>query len=171
MGTIYTMLGFLALTLASVFSTQPRIESVHGLGSGRGLMTKEPPEASTSTSSINSTTHSPASSADPAAHSLASTDLPSQTSFTLPQQSQWGPRDISNLLFGAIASILGIVTVGMTYYLHRRQSEGQESDDSMELDIRRSFEPSDHDDGGGGVPHEDLPPAHTSVDSSANTLS
>ncbi|MCJ1467037.1 hypothetical protein MMC07_005659, partial [Pseudocyphellaria aurata] len=169
MRTTYTVLGFLALTLASVISRQSRptpvyllerpstTESVHGLGSGRNLITETPPAASISTLSSNATTHSPASSA-----------LPSQTSFSLLQQAQWGPGDISNILFGCVASVLGTITVGLTYYLHRRQSGGQQSDDSMELETMRSFEPSDGD--GGDLPHEDPPPVYASVDSSAGSL-
>ncbi|MCJ1468926.1 hypothetical protein MMC07_007556 [Pseudocyphellaria aurata] len=172
MRTTCTMLGFLALTLAFVISIQCRptpvdlldrhsiVESVHRLGSGRDLITETPPAASISTSTINATTYSPASSA-----------FPSQTSFSLPQQSQLGPGDISNILFGCVGSVLGAVTIGLTYHLHRRQSRGQQSDDSMELDIMRSFERSDGDgDEGGGLPHEDPPPAYASVDSSAGSL-
>ncbi|MCJ1468928.1 hypothetical protein MMC07_007558 [Pseudocyphellaria aurata] len=158
MQTIYTMLGFLALTLASVISRQSRptpvdlldrsstIETVHGPGSGRGLVTETPPAASIFTSSINATTHSPASSA-----------FSSQSSFNLPQQSQLGPGDISNILFGCVASALGAVTVGLTY-------------DSIELEILCSFELLDGDGGGGGLLHEDLAPAYTSVDASAGSL-
>ncbi|MCJ1468929.1 hypothetical protein MMC07_007559 [Pseudocyphellaria aurata] len=170
MRTTCTMLGFLALTLASVISRRSRptpvnllhrpstIESVYGLKSGQDLVTETPPAASISTLSSNATAHSPASSA-----------LPSQTSFSLPQQSQWGPGDISNILFGCVASVLGAITVGLTYYLHRRQSGGQRSDDSMELDNMRSFEQSDGD-GGGGLSHEDPRPAYASVDASAGSL-
>lgn len=187
MRNIYALLGFIALTLASPIAKQPRstlvnpldrpstIESVHGVVSG-GLIAEPPPAASISisTSSINATAHSPSSST-----------FPSQTSFSLPPQSQWGPGEISNVFFGGVATILGAVTVGLTYYLHRRRSWGQQSgswctmhlpiikslivwsiDDSMELDTVRSFELSDGD-GGGALPHEALPPAYTSVDSSA----
>ncbi|MCJ1468927.1 hypothetical protein MMC07_007557 [Pseudocyphellaria aurata] len=164
----YTILEFLALTLASVISTQSRptpvnlldrpstTKTAHGLGFGRDLITEKPPAASISTSSTNTTTHSPASSTFP----------PQQTSSSLPQQSQWGPDAISDILFGCVASILGAITVGLTYYLHRRQSRGQQSDDSMEQDNMRSFEPSEGN-GCGGLPLEDLSPAYTSVGASA----
>ncbi|MCJ1468930.1 hypothetical protein MMC07_007560 [Pseudocyphellaria aurata] len=161
-----TMLGFLALTVISTQShptpgnpldRSSTTESVYGLVS-RDLITETPLAASMSTSSSKITTHGPASSA-----------LPSQTSFSLPQQSQWGPGDISNIFFGCVASVLGAITVGLTYYLHRRQSRGQQSDDSMELENMQSFEPSDGL-GGGDLPREDPPPAYASVDSSAGSL-
>ena len=128
------MLGFTALALASpILKHAPHIlttslelpsdgELVHGIVSGRGLIATPPIaafQASPKTKSIsgtNTTAQGPASSA-----------FPSHVSFTLPQQSQWGPGAISSVLFGCVASILGAIGVGITYFLYRRQSRTQES--------------------------------------------
>ena len=66
-------------------------------------------------------------SASTTAHGHASSPSPSQAPFSLPQQSQWGPGDISNVLFGCVASFLGAMAVGLPYYLYRRQLRSQQS--------------------------------------------
>ena len=42
------------------------------------------------------------------------------TPFPFPSQSQWSPVDISTVLFGCIASVLGVLTLWVTFWLGRR---------------------------------------------------
>lgn len=135
------------------------------------------------------TTHSPKaisiSSTNATAQRPVSSASPSSVSFGLSQQSQWGPSDIGNILFGCIASLLGAMTIGLTYYLYRRQLGSQQSglwtrmwlssdqvankliDESVELDDIPTSEPSDDNN---ASPLEDLPPSYTSVDTSTGSL-
>ncbi len=39
--------------------------------------------------------------------------------FPFPPKSQWGPGDISTLVFGCIASVLGVLTLWATFWLGR----------------------------------------------------
>ena len=130
----YAILGFAILVLASPIQMQsPRSvvtsldrastgETVNGIVGGRGpfiaprfVAFQATPKA-TSTPSASITVHGPASSVSP-----------SQAPFSLPQQSQWGPGSISNVLFGCVASFLGAMAVGLPYYLYRRQLRSQQS--------------------------------------------
>ncbi|MCJ1427698.1 hypothetical protein MMC29_005603 [Sticta canariensis] len=169
---LYAILGFAILALASPIQKQsPRIvvtsldqastgETVNGIVGGRGpfiaprfvAFQAMPKATSTST-----TAHGPASSASP-----------SQAPFSLPvQQSQWGPGDISNVLFGCVASFLGAMAVGLPYYLYRRQLRSQQLNGSPEPLNTSVYEPSNNDD---ALPLQDLPPAYRSVDAPADSL-
>lgn len=188
----YAMLGFTALALASPIPKHPphifvisrdlpsTVETVHEVISGRGLIfattdlgKSHPLPKAISISGTNTSAQGPASS-----------DFPSQAFFSLPQDSQWGPGDISNIIFGSVTSILGTIAVGLTYCLYRQQSPSQQSglsttyflikkllivlstDEPIELgDV--PVQPSDHED---TLSHEDLPPAYTSVDASTDSL-
>ncbi|MCJ1262974.1 hypothetical protein MMC22_002844 [Lobaria immixta] len=94
------------------------------------------------------------------------TDSPNQPSLSLPQQPHWGPGDISNVLFGCVASGLGAIAVGLTYCLYRRQVRSQQSDESVELSDIAVFEQPDENN---TQSLEGLPPAYTSVDASASS--
>lgn len=113
------------------------------------------------------------------------TDSPNQPSLSLPQQPHWGPGDISNVLFGCVASGLGAIAVGLTYCLYRRQVRSQQSglcatiyipiirlligwstDESVELSDIAVFELPDENN---TQSLEGLPPAYTSVDASAGS--
>lgn len=169
------MLGFAALALASPIPKHPphivvisrdlpsTVETVHEIISRRGLIVattdigrSQPLPKAISISGTNTTAQGPASS-----------DFPSQASFSLPQDSQWGPGDISNVFFGSVATVLGTIAVGLTYCLYRRQSPSQQLDESIELSDIPVSQPSDDDD---TLPLEDIPPAYTSVDASTDSL-
>ena len=187
------MLGFAALALASPIPKHPphivvisrdlpsTVETVHEIISRRGLIVattdigrSQPLPKAISISGTNTTAQGPASS-----------DFPSQASFSLPQDSQWGPGDISNVFFGSVATVLGTIAVGLTYCLYRRQSPSQQlgsqttclpiikllialsTDESIELSDIPVSQPSDDDD---TLPLEDIPPAYTSVDASTDSL-
>lgn len=168
MPPVYAVLGFTALGLACPIPKHPphtvAIPPYWPSTVGRGLIaaptTFTASQASPRVISIlnaNTTTQSPAPSASP-----------SQTSFkTLQQQSLWGPGDISNVIFGCVASGLGAIAVVLTYCLYRQQSSSQQSDESIELGDIPVFEPPDDDI---PLPLEDLPPAYTSVEASADSL-
>lgn len=158
------------------------VETVQGIVSGRGLIAAPQvtafPASSNAISilSTNTTAHSPAPSTSP-----------TQPSFSLPQQSPWGPGAISNIFFGCVATFLGAIPIGLTYYLYRRQSRSQQTgqwtkfylsiiklltvssiDESVELDDMPVLESPALNDN--ALPLEDLPPAYTSVDASAGGL-
>lgn len=128
MPPVYAVLGFTALGLACPIPKHPphtvAIPPYWPSTVGRGLIaaptTFTASQASPRVISIlnaNTTTQSPAPSASP-----------SQTSFkTLQQQSLWGPGDISNVIFGCVASGLGAIAVVLTYCLYRQQSSSQQS--------------------------------------------
>lgn len=98
---------------------------------------------------------------------------------SLYRQSQWSPGDISNVLFGCITSILGVLAVVVTYYLSRRRLQGGQSgieyhqvlhvillliceriDEPAELDDTSTFgTPSN----GETQPLQDLMPSYTSI--------
>ncbi|CAF9919602.1 hypothetical protein IMSHALPRED_004668 [Imshaugia aleurites] len=44
------------------------------------------------------------------------------TSFSFQQGSPWGPGDIGTVVFGCIASVLGILTLWIMFRLEQRQS-------------------------------------------------
>jgi hypothetical protein len=48
--------------------------------------------------------------------------VPTQFPHSSPQQPQWGIEEISTLLFGCVALVLGILTLILTYWLGRRHS-------------------------------------------------
>lgn len=50
------------------------------------------------------------------------TSLSGAEPFPFPPKSQWAPGDISTLLFGCIASILGVLTLWATFWLGRRHA-------------------------------------------------
>lgn len=95
------------------------IDTVDGTVSERGLIVAPRVAASPTAISISST--------NTTAHGPSSFASPTEPSFSLPQQSQWGPGDISTVLFGFVATVLATMTIGLTYYLHRRQSQSQSS--------------------------------------------
>ncbi len=73
--------------------------------------------ASTATPSINQASR----------HLLAATksiaanhNISSQTDSSTPSQPQWNPGDISTVVFGCIASILGVFALYLTLWLGRR---------------------------------------------------
>ena len=47
---------------------------------------------------------------------------PTPFPFQIQQTPQWGPNDISTIVFGCIASILGVVALWVTFWLGRRRS-------------------------------------------------
>lgn len=171
---IYVMIGFAALALVSPIPKQPHVvfflldcpsnvETVNKTVLGRDLIavTTAPDAIQALPTAIsilhtNTTAQGPASSASP-----------DQISFSLPQQSQWGPGDISNIFFGCVATFLGAITIGLTYCLHHRKSSSQLSDESIELEDISVFEPSN---GDNTLPLEDFPPTYTSIDASAGSL-
>lgn len=126
-----------------------------------------------SISTTNTTAQRPAPSASP-----------SQAFFSLPQQSQWGPGNISDVFFGCVASLLGGIAIVLTYYVYRRQSSRRPgswitslpiiklliscSDESIELGDISVLDPRDDDN---ALPLEDLPPAYTSDSASPGSLS
>lgn len=109
-----------------------------------------------SISTTNTTAQRPAPSASP-----------SQAFFSLPQQSQWGPGNISDVFFGCVASLLGGIAIVLTYYVYRRQSS-RRPDESIELGDISVLDPRDDDN---ALPLEDLPPAYTSDSASPGSLS
>lgn len=46
---------------------------------------------------------------------------PTITSLSFQQGSQWGPSDIGTMVFGCVASVLGILALWLTYWLWQRQ--------------------------------------------------
>ena len=50
------------------------------------------------------------------------TSLSTATPFPLPLQSQWNPGDIGTLVFGCIASVLGLLALWATFWLGRRRA-------------------------------------------------
>ena len=44
------------------------------------------------------------------------------TAFPFPPSPQWGPEDIGTLVFGLIASIIGVLTLWATFWLRRRRA-------------------------------------------------
>lgn len=44
------------------------------------------------------------------------------TPFPFPPEPQWGPDDIGTLVFGCVASILGIFTLWAAFWLPRRRT-------------------------------------------------
>lgn len=130
---IYVMIGFAALALASPIPKQPphivffssdrpsNVETVNKTVFGRDLIaaatvpgTIQTLPAAISIPHTNTTARGPASSASPG-----------QILFSLPQQSQWSPGDISNIFFGCVATFFGAITIGLTYCLYRRKSPSQ----------------------------------------------
>lgn len=125
-----------------------------------------------SISTTNTTAQRPAPSASP-----------SHAFFSLSQQSQWGPGDISNVVFGCVASLLGGITILLTYYVYRRQSPSRRPgswttylpikfltaclDESIELGDISVLDPRD---GDNALPPEGLPPAYTSDGASPGSL-
>lgn len=51
----------------------------------------------------------------------AKTTPTTPSSFDFPHQSQWSPGDISNVLFGCIATIVGVITLLLMLWLGRRR--------------------------------------------------
>ena len=88
----------------------------------------------TSTSdSLSSTSHGQAASTEAPSINLASRQLlaatkpiatnhtiPSQPTFPTESQPQWSPGDIGTVVFGCIASILGVLALYLTLWLGRR---------------------------------------------------
>ena len=57
-------------------------------------------------------------------HGIAATSgssLSTATPFPFPPSPQWEPDDIGTLVFGCIASILGVLTLWATFWLRRRR--------------------------------------------------
>lgn len=50
------------------------------------------------------------------------TSFSTATPFPFPTKSQWSPGDISTLVFGCIASVLGVLTLWATFWLGRRRA-------------------------------------------------
>ena len=63
---------------------------------------------------------------DPLGHNVTqtlarrNTPLSTAAPVSFPNQSQWSPGDIGTLVFGCIASVLGILTLWTTFWLGRR---------------------------------------------------
>lgn len=135
MSYVYAVLGFTALALAFPVPKQPShavvtsvdqkltVVTVHDIVSGRGLITA-PRLAVTLQASPRAI---PISSTNTTAHGPVASASPTQAPFSLPQQSQWGPSEIGTVFFGGFASILGILTIGIPYYLYRRRLRSQQS--------------------------------------------
>ncbi len=49
--------------------------------------------------------------------------VPTQFPHSSPQQPQWGTEEISTVLFGSVALVLGILILIRTYWLGRRHSD------------------------------------------------
>lgn len=140
------------------------VGTVHEIVYTRGLIAATSPLAALqaspkafSISTTNTTAQRPAPSASP-----------SQAFFNLPQQSQWGPGDISDVFFGCVAPLLGGIAIVLTYYVYRRQSSSRRPDESIELGDISVLDPRDDDN---ALPLEDLPPAYTSDSASPGSLS
>ena len=72
---------------------------------------------STATPSINqASSHLSAATKSIAANHI----IPSQSDSSTPSQPQWSPGDISTVIFGCIASILGVLALYLTLWLGRR---------------------------------------------------
>ena len=52
----------------------------------------------------------------------SSSSLSTATLFPFPPSPQWGPDDIGTLVFGLIASLLGVITLWATFWLRRRRA-------------------------------------------------
>lgn len=50
------------------------------------------------------------------------TSFPTATPVPSSHNPQWGPSDISTLVFGCIASVLGVLTLWATFWLGRRRA-------------------------------------------------
>lgn len=50
------------------------------------------------------------------------TSLSTAAPLSFPNQSQWSPGDIGTLVFGCIASVLGTLTLWVTFWLGRRHT-------------------------------------------------
>lgn len=135
MCSAYAMLGFTALALAFPIPKYPPynviipldrvsvVESVSVVLSRRvHIATTTTPAAFQAPSKVTSF-----SSTNTTVQASVSTASPIQPSLSLPQQPQWGPGDISNVFFGCVASGLGVIAVGLTYCLYRRQGRSQQS--------------------------------------------
>ena len=70
---------------------------------------------------ITSKIHSGAGFVNPEAATLTNISYTTATSSSVQQNSQWGPGGISTVVFGCIASILGMLAVWATIWLGRRQ--------------------------------------------------
>ena len=46
--------------------------------------------------------------------------LATATPFPFPPDPQWGPDDIGTIVFGCLASVLGVFTIWATFWLGRR---------------------------------------------------
>ena len=193
MSSVYAMLGFISFALA--FSIPKltshtvvipldwpsSVKTVHEVVSGRNATTATLGTSQASPKAISISV----SSTNTAAQGLASTPFPSQASLNLQPQPRWSPGDISNISFGLVASLLGVITLVLTYRRVHRRSPSQRSglctktyrsiikllivwsiDESIEMGDIRIFEPSD---GDGALPPEDLSPAYTAVEAAAGT--
>lgn len=62
--------------------------------------------------------------AGPNTSSNNSLTLPNSTqpSFSFPNQARWGLNDIGTVVFGCLASVLGVLTLLMTIWLGRRRA-------------------------------------------------
>lgn len=65
--------------------------------------------------------HSGAVFLKPKAATLTNISYPTATSSSVLQNSQWGPGGISTVVFGCIASILGMLAIWATIWLGHRQ--------------------------------------------------
>lgn len=137
MSSVYAMLGFIAFALAFsipeltshavviLLDWPSSVKTVHGVVSGRGInataTTLGTSQASPKAISIS------ISSTNTAAQGPASSPPPSQVALNLQLQPRWSPRDISNISFGLVASLLGVITVVLTYRRVHRRSPSQRS--------------------------------------------
>ena len=71
---------------------------------------------------ITSKIHSGAVFLNPGVTTLTNISFPAATSSSVQQNSQWGPGGISTVVFGCIASILGMLAIWATIWLGHRQS-------------------------------------------------
>ncbi|KAL2042589.1 hypothetical protein N7G274_004348 [Stereocaulon virgatum] len=74
----------------------------------------------------NRTSLVPSATANSLSHAYPSTiprtlSLPATSTSDSQQHSGWSPSDIGTMLFGCIASILGVVTLWLTVWLNRRR--------------------------------------------------
>ena len=70
---------------------------------------------------VTSKRHSGAVFPDPKAAASANVSYPMASSSPVQQSSQWGPDGISTVVFGCIASILGMLAIWATFWLGHRQ--------------------------------------------------
>lgn len=110
---IVSLIAFgLALPLLPPYQVNPNASTPTALSS-----TSRPQVTSTAAPFINQAS----------SHLLAATksiaanhNLSSQTDSSTPSQPQWSPGDISTVVFGCIASILGVLALYLTLWLGRR---------------------------------------------------